>query len=78
MFVQDSPVEQDPQLTVRELPQLSAAVFAPHDAPTRLQNAAFDSGVQTHWLFVHTDPALQEPQLRVFPHAFETPPHCLP
>jgi hypothetical protein len=42
--LQLSPAPQLPQLAVRDVPQLSAAVLLPHVAPVRAQNAASVSG----------------------------------
>jgi len=75
----ERPPEHDPQLTVRALPQLSAAVTDPQVLPRREQNAEFDSAAHTHALFTQLCPVPEHPpQFRVFPHAFVTVPHVLP
>jgi hypothetical protein len=56
-----TPLGHAPQFaTVRETPQLSAAVFVPHSAPKRVQNTAFDSGVHPHTFGA---PGLPPPQV---------------
>jgi hypothetical protein len=61
------PLQAPQESTVREAPQLSVAVSAPHAAALLAQSAASDSGVQPHWLAAPPPPQLmpaplQEPQ----------------
>jgi hypothetical protein len=64
---QVSPVPlHEPQLaTVRDLPQLSTAVFAPHTAPVRAHSCASDSGVHPHTLSLPPPPQVTPGPLHV-------------
>ncbi len=66
---QAAPFAHVPQFaTLRACPQLSVPLFEPQSAPTRVQNAAFDSGVHPHCFGVPPPPQVtpvpeQVPQL---------------
>jgi hypothetical protein len=86
-----TPLGHAPQFaTVRETPQLSAAVFVPHSAPKRVQNTAFDSGVHPHTFGAPGLPPPQVCPVPLHPPQFATEralpqlsvplvlPHCTP
>jgi hypothetical protein len=68
-----------PQAGIRPPPQRSVVENVPHSAEAAAQSSASVSGVQPHWLFVHTFGAVQVPQftVRLSPQrsVIETEPH---